>query len=245
MVPDPLETAKQALQQYYPDALGAFVGGSVMAGRGTATSDIDIAVLYDDRFEDVHRFSTTVNGWPVEFFVHSFKAQNYYFDMDRKRGMCVMPTLVSTGVIIPKPLEALEKQQEKARQIIENGPPPLTDVELEQRRYMLGDLLDDYTDASSAGQSNAILAQLHNLSGDLCLRGQGLWSGLGKALIRVMAEYDPEYAKNFQQVFEDAFAGGEKVPLVDFVEMILEPYGGRLRDGYRAAAPDSWKRFEE
>ena len=97
MRPDYLTTAKRALQKHYPGHACAFVAGSVVRGDATATSDIDIVVLYDDPFEDVHRFSVIEDGWPVEFFVHNRRANTYFMEKDRARGMCVMMDMVAHG----------------------------------------------------------------------------------------------------------------------------------------------------
>ena len=241
---DPIETAKAALDKHYPNALGAFAGGSVIQGTGTETSDIDIAVLFDDSFDEVHRFSTTLDDWPIEFFVHNLRAQNFYFEQDRLRGMCVMPTLVGTGVMIPETSDVLRQQQSRALEVIKSGPPVLTDDDVGLRRYGISDLLDDLVDSSDSGERNAILVQLHNATGDLYLRGQGAWSGVGKALIRKLEDQDPTYAAQFADAFGSAFQGTALDKVIDLIDLVLQPYGGRLRHGYRSIAPDRWKTFE-
>lgn len=244
MRPDPIETAKQALALYYPGSLGAFVGGSVIAGMGSATSDIDIAVLYDNSFNAVHRFSTTLDGWPVEFFVHNETAQDFYFEQDRLKGMCVMPTLVGHGVVIPEEHSHLLDRQKLALEIIRAGPSTLLKSDIELRRYVLTDLLDDLVGASDLGERNATLVRLHNELGDFYLRGKTQWSGVGKALIRKLTEYDPEFSGQFVSTFEAAFSGASLDGLLTLADNILEAHGGRLRDGYRSAAPPTWKTFK-
>lgn len=240
---DPLQTATAALEKHYPDTLGAFVGGSSLSGIATTTSDIDIAVLYDDTFNDVHRFSTTQDGWPIEFFVHNIKAQDYYFEKDRLRGMCVMPTLVGTGIIIPKSDHRLKQQQIKAQKIIAAGPPLLTCNEIDLSRYQLTDLIDDLLGVTNSEERHAILVQLYNKAGDFYLRGQGLWSGVGKALIRKLREQRPVYAERFSKAFTEAFQTGVSDAVVTIATEVLDHHGGRLRDGYRSLAPKTWQTF--
>jgi hypothetical protein len=43
--PDPIESAQALVAHRYPDALQAWLGGSVHAGQLTRTSDLDITVL--------------------------------------------------------------------------------------------------------------------------------------------------------------------------------------------------------
>lgn len=244
MRPDFLETAKRALTKHYPGAIGGFVAGSIIRGEGTPTSDIDMAVLFDDSFEDVHRNSVVEDGWPIEFFVHNPQAQDYFFDKDRRRGMCIMPQMVATGIMIPGEHPALLLQKDKAERIIEAGPPALSDDQLNLRRYMLVDITDDLKDAQSAARRNAVLALLHDRLGDFRLRAAGNWSGFGKSLLRCLGESNAEYAVRFEEAFETAFAGEGIKLILALVEETLAPYGGHLWEGFRLAAPDDWKTFK-
>jgi hypothetical protein len=239
---DPIEAATFALRKHYPDSLGGFAAGSVMRGHGTATSDIDLVVLYDDAFEDVHRSSVIEEGWPIEFFVHNAKAQDYFFEQDRQRGVCVMPSMVASGTMIPESCPELIVQQRKAQRIVAAGPPPLEEAELEFRRYLLTDLLDDLIDAEEPGVLIAILARVHELLGDFALRGHRRWSGHGKALLRCLRQFDAELASRFQRAFAEGF-GGDVTAVVELADSILAPFGGRLWAGYRASASDDWKAF--
>jgi hypothetical protein len=241
MRPDPIETAIKALHIHYPDSIGAFVSGSVIRGDATPTSDIDIAVLYDQSFDDIHRFSTTVDDWPIEFFVHNKKAQEFYFEKDRRRGMCIMPTIVAYGVIIPAANTLLLDQQRTALEIIEAGPPVLSSEDIDLRRYAITDQLDDFTDATNIGARNAILSQLHNRLGDFYLRTLNQWSGEGKSLIRVMGEFDPEFCTEFVRSFRTAYSSDSNLEILNLATKILAPYGGRIRDGYYSSAPNDWR----
>lgn len=239
-----LDTAKRALAKHYPGALGAFVGGSITRGEGTPTSDIDIAVLFDENFEDVHRNSVIEEGWLIEFFVHNPKAQNYYFDKDRRRGMCVMPHLVADGIVIPEERPELLLQRERARAVIEKGPPPLSRDEQDIRRYTISALLDDLEGSDDPAVDNAVLSLLHESLGDFHLRVRGRWSGFGKSLIRSLRAEDVEFASAFERAFASGFAGKGMRPVIQLAAEVLAPHGGRLQEGYRSAAPDDWRRFD-
>lgn len=242
--PDFLETAKRAVAKHYPGALGAFVGGSVARGEGTPTSDIDIAVLFDEAFEDVHRNTIIEDGWLIEFFVQNPKAQNFYFDKDRRRGMCVMPHLVADGIIIPEECPELLLQKERARAVIKQGPPPLSQAELDIRRYTIAALVDDLDGAGDPAEKNAVLSLLHESLGDFHLRARGHWSGFGKSLIRCLRAEDADFASAFESAFASGFAGGDMASLAALVDDVLSPHGGRLQEGYCSAAPADWKTFE-
>ncbi len=42
---DAIEAARAVVDEHHPEARAAFLGGSVVTGRPTATSDLDIVVL--------------------------------------------------------------------------------------------------------------------------------------------------------------------------------------------------------
>ena len=242
--PDFFETAKRALAKHYPGALGAFVGGSITRGEGTPTSDIDIAVLFDEDFEDVHRKTVIEEGWLIEFFVHNPKAQNFYFDKDRQRGMCVMPHLVAGGIMIPGEHPALVQQKKRAQKVIEEGPPSLSQADLDIRRFTISALLDDLEGVTDQGIVHATLVPLYQALGDFHLRANGHWSGAAKSFIRCLRAEDAEFADAFESAFASSFAGGDMADLAALVSKVLAPHGGRLQEGYISAAPDDWKTFE-
>lgn len=42
---DPVKAAEDPVEERYPECLAAFVAGSVLQGRGTPTSDLDMVVV--------------------------------------------------------------------------------------------------------------------------------------------------------------------------------------------------------
>ena len=74
------EVARNALAQHHPDARCTFIAGSITRGGGTASSDIDIVVLYGPEFADIHRDTVEHQQWLIEFFVQNEQAQNFFFD---------------------------------------------------------------------------------------------------------------------------------------------------------------------
>ncbi len=240
-----IDVAKRALTKHYPDAVGAFVAGSMLRGEDTHTSDIDITVLFDDGFEDVHRNSVMEEGWPIEFFVHNQRAQDYYMDQDRERGMCIQSSMIATGIMVPEQQPDLLRQKKKAEAIIAAGPPRLSEADIDLRRYSLTDLADDLEGVKDEASRLAILASLHDRVGDFHLRAKGTWSGDGKSLVRILRANDPAYAQHFEGAFTASFRGENSVAVQKLIDQTLLPYGGRLWEGYRVAAPDTWRGFVE
>ncbi len=243
MRPPFLDVARRALAKHYPEALGAFVAGSMLRGDDTPTSDIDITVLFDDSFENIHRNSVVEEGWPIEFFVHNTRAQDYFLDQDRVHGMCIQSTMIATGIMIPSECPELLLQREKAVSIIQSGPSKLSDTDIDLRRYMLTDLADDLEGATATPSLQAVLAMLHNRIGDFHLRAKGHWSGDGKTLLRILRADDPAYADRFEKSFDAAFRLEDTAPVQALLDLTLKPHGGRLWEGYCVPAPDTWRTF--
>jgi hypothetical protein len=237
-----LETAQKAINKYYPGYKCAFVAGSMLRGQETATSDIDIVVIYEDEFQDVHRQSVIEDGWPIEFFVHNKKANDYYMDKDRKRGMCIMMDMVANGIPLPEVNEMVKERQARARDMIDSGPPVLSEKEIEDCRYSITDSLDDLDENRSALERFGTLSNLYHQMGDLYLRGKGLWSGQGKSLGRLLRRADVNFSEEFEVAFEKAYQG-DLLAVRNISEDVLNIYGGRLFEGYKRTAPEEWKNF--
>ncbi len=238
-----LETAQKAIDKHYPGYKCAFVAGSMLRGQETATSDIDIVVIYDDEFEDVHRNSVIEDGWPVEFFVHNIKANDYFMEQDRKRGMYIMMDMVANGLPLPELNEIARERQFKASEMIRSGPPALSDAEIEDRRYLITDGIDDLDEGRPALERFGTLSNLYHQIGDLYLRGKGLWSGNGKSLGRLLRRADVNFSRNFEIAFEKAYQG-DFLAVRNIGEDVLNSYGGRLFAGYKRQAPKEWKDFK-
>jgi hypothetical protein len=52
---------------------------------------------------------------------------------------------------------------------------------------------------------------------------------------------DSDLAEQFEGAFATLFATGDTVPVQALVDVVLTPYGGRLRAGYHQAAPSAWR----
>ncbi|MFG1805032.1 nucleotidyltransferase domain-containing protein [Streptomyces sp. NPDC049040] len=67
---EPIDAAHAVVEEHHPDARAAFLGGSVVTGRRTATSDLDIVVLLHGA-PAPYRLNVHAHGWPAELLVHT------------------------------------------------------------------------------------------------------------------------------------------------------------------------------
>jgi hypothetical protein len=87
----------------------------------------------------------------------------------------------------------------------------------------------------------ATAAALHAALADFALRAADRWSAKIKAIPRALAAAYPELAAQFEAAFATLFASGDAALVEALADVVLGPYGGRLRTGYRQVAPAVWR----
>ena len=243
--PDPLAMAEKTLAERYPEAELAFLAGSVVRGDATATSDLDLVVVFR-RLDRAYRQSFTLDGWPIEAFMHDPQTLRYFMEeVDGPRGVPSLPAMIAEGIAIPDTTALALELKDCANAVLEAGPPPLSPEESDARRYAISDMAEDLVDPRSFIEARATGIQLYPLMADFALRARGEWSATGKTLPRRLAVADPELARAFEAAFDALFEGRDAAPVIALVERILQPHGGRLRDGYEALAPADWRKEQE
>jgi Nucleotidyltransferase domain len=219
------------------------LAGSVALGRATQTSDLDLVVVSLEDEDAPFRESFTSHGWPAEAFVHTPDTLRGFMRMDvadRERGM---PRMVSTGIVVRDRSELAPALRDEAVAMIEAGPPPMSEEDLEFRRYAVTDLLDDFLGDPSGEESTIIAACLAGEAARLHLILVGAWQGNGKWLLRELREADPPFADRWVAAV-DADRAGEPAPLERLALDVLEASGGRLFDGYYSSGKALLERFE-
>jgi hypothetical protein len=84
-------------------------------------------------------------------------------------------------------------------------------------------------------------AALYSALADFALRAANRWSASGKTLPRMLRAIDADLALRFEAAFSSLFATGNVAPVQGLVNVVLAPYGGRLREGFRQGAPAEWR----
>ena len=119
----PAEVAARALvTERNPDAVQAWLAGSLARGQGTPTSDLDITVLLDE--VEVHRETIEYAGWPVELFVHTAASIEFFVAKDLARRHPTMARLVATG--IPLLGDGGAEVRRHCADALERGPGPVS-----------------------------------------------------------------------------------------------------------------------
>ena len=237
---DPLEAAGSLVAQRFPDAVAAWLGGSVARGEAGPTSDLDVTVLLPGP-PAPFRESLRHGGWPVELFVHTRTSLEGYLDGDRGRRRPTLHRLVGESVVLLDTDGSGERLRASCAAGVLAGPPPLSADELASARYTVTDLLDDLVGARDAAEMLSVAATLWEPAGSLLLTGAGRWTGAGKGLLRELRAYDAQEGTSYADRLLaglGAAAAGDADPLARVCQDVLDRHGGRLFEGHRLGGTD-------
>ncbi|MGE6363657.1 nucleotidyltransferase domain-containing protein [Bacillus paramycoides] len=228
---EPVEVARSIITSQFPNCDVALLGGSVVRGEATKTSDLDI-IIFDQSLSSCYRESFYSNGWPVEVFVHNFETYKTFFKSDCERGRPSLPQLVSEAFVLKGKEKIVAELKREANELLNKGPEKWTEETMKQKRYFITDALDDFIGATRREEELFIANLLADLVHEFVLRVNGQWLGNSKWFIRVLKRYDEVYAEKFVAVFDHFYKTGEKKELIAFIEKTLEEYGGRMFEGF-------------
>ncbi|MER7750766.1 nucleotidyltransferase domain-containing protein [Kitasatospora sp. NPDC097643] len=229
-----VDQARRLLAERFPDALGAVLAGSAAAGRATATSDLDLAVLLADG-AGTCRETIRFEGRVVELFLHTRAGLAELFAADAASRRAVIQTMYADGLVLHDPHGHVARARARAEDDLLDGPPPLDPEAVETRRYGLTDLLDDLADTRDRDESLAVGAAVLSLAADLLFDQSSTWSGTGKWFARQLrgAHYrlGPALLDGHRRHCET----GDPALLAAAAREVLDLVGGPLSDGYRRA----------
>jgi predicted nucleotidyltransferase len=234
----PVEAARGIWRERYAGAGVLFLGGSVMRGEATPTSDLDVVVVYE-RLPNAYREAFIYGGWPVEAFVHDVETLESFFETNRVCGLPGLLSMVCEGVEVPEPSEFSARLKRRAAEMFEAGPAPWDEEELTLRRYRLTDWVDDMRFPRSPEELVATGAYLYQDAAEFYFRTRGLWSAHSKTIPRRLRRTDEDFAERFLRAFDALFTEKRPEPAIALVEELLEPFGGFLFEGFRKEAAKS------
>jgi predicted nucleotidyltransferase len=226
----PLEAGKQFILKYFPQCQGAVLAGSVVRGEATDTSDLDI-VVFDESIRSSYRESLIDFGWAIEVFVHNKTSYIAYFESDYLRAMPSLPRMVSEGIIL-KDDGMIELIKNEANELLEIGPEEWSLETIITKRYFITDSLDDFIGCTNRAEEMFVANKLAELVSEFILRTNRKWIGTSKWIVRSLKQYDEKYSEDFVEAFDVYYKKGEKNHIINLVDKALEPYGGRIFNGF-------------
>jgi hypothetical protein len=232
---DPITTAATLVAERFPEALAAFLGGSVLTAARTATTDLDIVVIRPDG-HDTFRETLRYRNWPVELFVSTPTTYGRFLHREITARASPLLHMVGHGIILTDPDGTATRLHHEAAQRIDQGPPPATAQQVEDLRYRLSDLLDDLDGATDPDETLLIATAVFTATAQLALTITGHWLAGGKWLGRRLYTADPDLHTALLAAFRNA-ASGDPLPLRTVAYHVLDRAGGRLLEGYHRTAP--------
>lgn len=226
----PLEAAKQLIHEQFSNCQGALLAGSVVRGEATETSDLDI-VIFDNSIRSSYRESLVYLGLNIEVFVHNLASYQEFFQEDYEQARPSMPRMVVEGLIL-KDEGILKVIKKEASEIMMKGPEKWSRETIEVKRYFITDALDDFIGCTKREEAIFIANSLAELVSEFVLRTNQQWIGTSKWLFRSLRYYDNDFAERFVRAFDTFYKTDEKSEIIQLVDNILLPYGGRLFAGF-------------
>jgi predicted nucleotidyltransferase len=228
---DAIDAARAVVEEQHPDARAALLGGSVVTGRRTATSDLDIVVLLHGA-PAPYRASVRHGDWPVELFVHSEASWHAYVEREVRKRRSPLLWMCADGLLLFDTDGVGARLAAEAGKLAAAGPPIVSATEIDDRRYAITDLLDDLSGSTDQGERLFISTELARRTGALALAIDGSWGGGGKWLARRLESTAPGLSIRLHHAVREVLEG-QVEPLVGLVDEVLGRAGGRLWEGYK------------
>jgi hypothetical protein len=238
-----IEFVQSFIIGYEPAPAVVMLAGSRARGTFKQNSDYDLVFLYPDLPEGAWREMASHEGANLEIFAHDLRTFRYFLtNIELPSGEASLACMVDEGIAVIGAGTQLEQSaKELARSFLASGPQPLDVAACSQKRYMISDLSEALSTASSSPQRHAIGSALYSALGNFVLAANGRWVATGKALPRALRDLSPSLEHQFTEAFDQLYIGREDALLQQLITQLLDPFGGRLRAGFHQQAPSSWR----
>ncbi len=232
---EPIKAAQNLITNYFPSCDGALLSGSVVRGQATETSDLDI-VIFDNEIVSAYRESRIEFDWHIELFVHNLNSYRDFFKSDYKRARPSLPRMVTEGLVL-KDKGVINTIKAEAEELLSNGPEKWSSDTIIIKQYFITDALDDFIGCETRKEGIFIANTLSELVSEFVLRTNNRWIGASKWVIRSLIQYDGAFAERFVEAFDLYYRENSKSKVIDLVDEVLKPYGGRLFNGFSLGKP--------
>ncbi len=231
-----VDIARRFVEERFPDAVAAFLGGSATGDEFTATSDLDIVVVREPPAPAFRETSQT-GGRVVEAFVHTPASLAAFVEREVSARRVPLLVMIGGGVVLMDRDGAGTRLHTEARERLATGPAPLSPTELDDWRYTVTDLLDDLDGSVDRDELVFIGGRLLTVLAELVLLLRTEWTGNGKWLLRRLRVCDPHQCQRLLDAYRILVADADHAPLCATADAILDRMGGRLMIGYHRTAP--------
>ena len=232
-----IEAARTFINNRFPDCTAAVLFGSVARGEGSDRSDLDLLVVMPDESQS-YRQSFHEYDWNIEVWVVSRRYAEATVQRPDRNQNPVALTAYAEGLILKDGQDFAKSLQEKARAILKEGPPPLTNQEIDTYRYVMTDWLDNFLDTSQYDQAVLVAHDLTVKAAEFMVALHGRWVGERRWLYQALQEIDHPLAGQLMEQLVGYYKTGKKDGLASHIEAILALAGGRLYAGFHQTLDD-------
>jgi hypothetical protein len=139
--------------------------------------------------------------------------------------------MVSEGLVL-KDENILDIIKNEAQELLDRGPEAWTSETINFKRYFITDVLEDFIGCCNRPEGIIVANALSELVIEFVLRTNRKWTGTSKWALRSLKQYDLEFAEQFVYAFDDYYKNDKKSAVISLVDEVLQPYGGRLFEGF-------------
>lgn len=221
-----IETTRQFVQQYYPEASLVLLCGSWARHTAHSDSDVDLFIL-DPSMNDLHFEGRVFDSWLIEACVLSPQRVQELFSSSARSRTAPVPHQVVDGMLVLGSPRDAEQIKEMAQKTLLDGPQELDETEKSDAQWYLTVLLDDLAHVPE-DEVPALAAQCYIQIAKDAIDAVRSWRGDRKRLRRTLQDAVPELAKPLDNALIEAI-NGNREPLVNIGYTVLEMLGGRKR----------------
>lgn len=224
-----VQLCERFVEQEFPEAEIAVVGGSTARGNRTPSSDIDLLLIGDSLFADEATSLAATFSFEGEIFEVFAYTHDGYSDWAHSGISQYRPVIVHMLVEGREVRggEALTALRGRWREKLTEGP-VVSEHEIAMRRYAITDLLDDLRDAADDLERNVIAWSLFQQVAELMLLNEHRWIGAGKYLPRCLRELSHSRVDRLTS----PLLRGDFAAFATCVDEELARAGGRVQAGF-------------
>lgn len=177
-----------------PLVIGVILSGSVAHSQPDPNSDLDIFVILNDTANYRERGNLMIEGIEVEYFMNPVKQIRSYFILEASPHTA---HILANGRILLDRSPVIAELIQEATAILEKGPPPTKEIQIELLRYGLDDKWKDFLDCLEKEDEFAGIFVARNMI-NLCLQAfclhHRIWHDKEKRLYQQIEKLSPEFA---------------------------------------------------
>lgn len=226
----PIESSKKFIEEAFPHCSAAFLAGSSIRGEANEYSDLDMVII-DDSISVPYRKIFSAYPYPIEVFVFSRLTYQDFFLENYKKAIPTLHRLCSRAVIIKDQGQAVKIQNE-ASNLLQKGPQPWLLDDMNLARFEITDNLRDLMGSDDYVENIMTMTKLAERIPHFILRVNEMWVGEGKWLLRELKAFDERFYDEWVEGIMAFYQKNDKRKVIRLVDKVLEPYGGRLFEGF-------------